>query len=256
MNLFMMELYKLTKKKTSWFLMAMTLMPVLYAWGMYTDSSILQIDFKNAQITCTDYVYLLWNLMLVLGLPSIFMILIGAFNLSAELEMGQLGIILVRECRREKIVIAKCFAIACWILLFSLVFVIAASLAYFIFVAPSKYGNGQFYSDQTPRYAIELLFSYLDFLLLSVLTLLLGTKLKTQTNIIGMLMLMVLLKVGEWIPLIKNFMPGQIRQMNWQSLFDGSQHWLQFGGYLSLFLFYIGLALWLTIKQIQRLDIK
>ncbi len=254
MIIYHMELYKLFKKKIVWLLLIVSLLPFLYASAMYFNLSFISINAKET-FNCIDYAYVMWNLIIILGLPTIMYLLIGSNTVSSELEGGQIRMLLTRVCSRKKLLAYKFLAVSTLVAMFCIICFFTSTAAYYLFVAKTSYGNGMFLSKDTLAIISSVLLSNLEILFLIALTFLFGIRMKSYSTFLVTLGIFIVLKIFGNVPYLKVIMPGYISSFsNFSDLSSGSLL-LKFAIYFILLMLYIVFTFKTTVYKFNRMDV-
>lgn len=147
-QIYKMELYKMSKRKSSIILLIPSMLAVLIAFGMKSGFVQMNAAGRTAavSISCMDYTSLIFSMMADLDIIGILIIIIAAFELSGEIERGQIKIELLRIGRRSKIILCKYLAVITAVICAVAIFTVIVMCTYYLLVSNSKYGNGIFSS--------------------------------------------------------------------------------------------------------------
>jgi len=253
-SIYFMELYKLFKKKIVWILLIVSLLPFLYASAMYFNLSFISINVQD-KFNCIDYAYVMWNLIIILGLPTIMYLLIGSNTVSSELEGGQMRMLLTRICSRKKLLVYKFLAISTLVSIFCITCLITSTVAYYLFVVKTSYANGMFLSEDTLAIISSVLLSNLEILFLIALTFLFGIRMKSYSTFLVTLGIFIVLKIFGNVPYLKVIMPGYISGFsNFVGLSSGSLL-LKLAIYFILLMIYIFFTFKMTLYKFNRMDV-
>lgn len=107
------EFRKLLKKPLSLILFAVFLIPMFYTYSIMTDAQLLQMTPSGA----LDFALGQWNLLGMTGLFQVLFSLVVVNSFSAEIDRGQIKMAVLRQCSRKKLVYAKMFVLALFMLL-------------------------------------------------------------------------------------------------------------------------------------------
>lgn len=255
-----MELYKLLKKKTSWLLLIVLGIPILFGIGM-TLGLVFQISdgsssfdvISTHKISALDFAvdmfskstYIIYFLVIILS----------SLSLSSELEHGQLRNIIVRICDRRKIIIAKYISLLLVVALAIVFFFLTSFLAYFALVENTSYGNGLLFGDNHNTQILSVLFNFLGISSTIAFTMFIGLKFKTFLCFSMAYIIWFSTKYLEFFETIKLLSPDQFAHyvLN-KGISNIPLHQLAF--YLILFLMYGFVFLLMSITKMNRMDIK
>lgn len=178
-----LELYKLIKKKTTYLLLLTLLIPLVFGIGMAAQLSFLVTDGGSSfdVISTKGISALQFNANMVSQSTYIIylvIIIIASMAGANELEVGQARLYVVRICARYRMVGAKILALVILTIGYMITYSLFSTGIYYLFVARSKYGNGELFSEGINS-ALYLLVTFVGIVVVIVVTILLGMFLKT-----------------------------------------------------------------------------
>ena len=157
-----MELFKLCKKKTTHLLAITLLLPVLFIISIHVGTSFI---VESEEFVYTDTLSSQEQALSAIGFAtamvgqSHFVIVFLFFAISSilfglEVERGQIRLLAVRAGKRRRLIMSKFIAAQLMQIIFYVVFMLLMIAAYYLFVANTEHGSGQFFGD---GYLMELL---------------------------------------------------------------------------------------------------
>lgn len=177
-TIFKMEIIKTLKRKNSLILLIPSILIVIMAFGISTGGLTFTVAVASGdgRFACLDFVTAMWSFFNTLGIWGILLILVTAFQFSGEISSGQIKMTLLRIGKRSPIIIAKFLALMTTALGAFSLFTLAAGGSYYLFVAESSIGNGNFSSSMIdlPNAAAMISFIFLHLTLFMAVTLLAG----------------------------------------------------------------------------------
>lgn len=178
-----LELYKLIKKKTTYLLLLTLLVPLIFGYGMFVQISFLVTDGGSSFDVISDkgisaLQFTANMLSQSTYIVYLIVIIIASMAVANEFEMGQVRIYTIRMCTRSKIVLSKILSLFILIISYMGIYCLFSIGIYYIFVARSKYGNGEmFFKDFNSVSYMAV--TMIGIMVVVTITVLLGIFLKT-----------------------------------------------------------------------------
>lgn len=251
-----LELYKLSKKKTTLLLLGFNIMPILYAIGMKLgilyavsngEQEVSIISTTNTSLF--DFVSNMWSMSLYI--IYFVVIVIAAVSLANERELGQLGMESIRVCSRVKMVLMKYVAMIFFTLGATGIFFIICSISYFILVRGTSYYNGEIFGSNYVQIIHYFMISLLAIFFMIALTMVLGSYLKTFSCFALSYLLWIILKYVSFWERIKLYIPDSMADTVLTQSFTAGE----MSKYILIFIFYCMALLVLTFYKINKLDL-
>lgn len=253
--IYKMELIKTIKRKNSLILIIPSILALLMSFAISNGALTMTGGDLSAggKFACLDFVSTLWAFFSGLGIWGILLILVAAFQFSGEIAGGQIKMILLRIGKRGQIILAKFLALLTLTLGAFILFTLVAGAGYYLFIADSSIGNGEFAS-------MIKLSDLLAFILLSLLHLALFMAL---TFIVGLYVSPFIAFIAALISLfVLNYLIGSeaVGFMKYSALSVSNQLISGNGEYLLPALLssvvMIGVLLGITGVLFKKVDIK
>ena len=192
------ELYKMCKRKLNFILFIPSLLAlvitVAYSTGNLYISQVGQTD--QIIFSCIDFLSFIWMFISGTGIYAVLIILVTSFQFCSEIEQGQIKLMLLRVGKRIHIIIGKLLALLTFIVSSIILFISTTIMSYYVFLAPSEMGNGEF--ETTSLSTNGLLFSIgatiLSFIILILITYLVGIKFTPFMSFILSFIIMLIVK--------------------------------------------------------------
>ncbi len=181
LSVYKMELYKMIRRRNSLLLLIPCALSILMTVGFQAGALELAAAEGDALLSCLDFTTIIWIFLRSLGIMSIIILLVGAFQFAGEVEQGQIKIFLLRVRRRRDIIIGKALAILSFVLAFIALFWGTTIAAYMLILGEGELTSGTFdfaayaFYD-IPSILFSLLGTVLTFFMLILITFCLGTK--------------------------------------------------------------------------------
>ncbi len=256
-QIFKIEVFKLSRKKTTLLLLCFNIMPVFYAIGMKLGILYVVNDGQNdisimstTDTSLFDFFSNMWSMSLYIIYFCV--IVIASVSLANEREHGHFGIESIRICSRFKMIIIKFFALAFYIIIATLIFLVVCTLSYYILVRGTTYYNGLILGNNYIKVAGYFMLSLLAIFFMNALTMLLGTYLKTFSCFAISYLVWIILKYVAFWDIIKLFIPDSMAEETLKygiRLSDASRYMVV------IFLYYIFL-IGISSFRINKLDLK
>lgn len=177
-TIYKMEMIKTLKRKNSLILLIPSILVAIMAFGISTGGLTFTGDALSAdgKFACLEFITTLWLFFSALGVWGILLILITAFQFSGEISSGQIKMTLLRIGKRGPIVFAKFLALLTTTFGAFALFTLTAGGSYYLFIANSDVGNGNFSSStiDLPTVIATIGFIFLHLALFMAVTLLIG----------------------------------------------------------------------------------
>lgn len=147
-TIYKMELIKIMKRKNSLILVIPAILAFIMAFGISTGSLTLtgEAITGDGALTCLDFIGMLWSFFSGLGIWGILLILVAAFQFSGEIANGQIKMTLLRIGKRGRVIFGKFLALMTVVAVAFGLFTVVAIGSYYLFVANSSLGSGDFSS--------------------------------------------------------------------------------------------------------------
>ncbi|MGM0340715.1 ABC transporter permease [Enterococcus sp. AZ007] len=176
--IYKMELIKIMKRKNSLILVIPAILAFIMAFGISTGGLTMTGDAtsNNGTFACLEFIGTLWMFFSGLGIWGILLILVAAFQFSGEIASGQIKMTLLRIGKRGRVIFGKFLALMTVVAGAFALFTLSALGSYYLFIANSSLGNGNFASATVTvsGLAASVGFIYLHLALFMALTFLAG----------------------------------------------------------------------------------
>ena len=174
------ELRKLFKKPLTLVMLGTLFVPLFYTYSILTDAPLLQMTPSGA----LDFALGQWGLLGMTGLFQVLFSLVVVNTLSAEVDRGQIKMVVMRECARKRLIYAKMAVLTLSMILCYVVFLGFCILCYYTLVVHTDYGTGEWVSEAVRslglgRFAMSGLFTLLDTLMTTGIIFLFSLRCRT-----------------------------------------------------------------------------
>ena len=140
------ELYKNICRKSTWILVIPVLLSLLITLGFRTDAVTLTITGNSGSLSCMDYLFMNWTVLSSLGLIGLLILLFSSVQFSGEIERGQIKFFLLRSGSRSGVLFGKYLSTVIVSALSTSAVLIFTVLFYYLMIAGSSHGNGEFHA--------------------------------------------------------------------------------------------------------------
>ena len=208
------ELFKLFRKRLTLAMCAVLFIPVFYTFSVVTDAPLLQMSPSGA----LDFALAQWDLLGMTGLFQILFSLIIVGSFSSEIERGQLRTSILRLCSRKKIVYGKTIALAIFMALCYLAFMLFSLACYYLFVTHTQYGTGAFTGDMIAVLGLPMLltgglFPFMDIFITMGIVYILSLKYKSSICFMLAMGISTLFLIMQFFPGVKYLVPAHTRML-------------------------------------------
>lgn len=204
------DIYKNICRKNMFVIFLPCLIPLLIGIGGRAGILILTNgDGAKGQLSCMEFINICWLLISGIYVMNIVAILLGVFELSAEIEAGQIRNSVLRAHKRSHVILAKIISMFVEIILLLVIFVLVSFVTYYGILNGTRYATGTFVKYEifnSGSFTLYLLGSGLRMLILILFSFLLGLRLKPFTCFILTFFISVLVRYSgavKAIPLYK-----------------------------------------------------
>lgn len=176
-TIYKMELIKVIKRKNSLILVIPSILALLMSFAISNGAlTMTGGDLSSGgKFACLDFISTLWAFFSGLGIWGILLILVAAFQFSGEIAGGQIKMILLRIGKRGQIILAKFLALLTLTLGAFVLFTLVVGIGYYLFIADSNIGSGNFSSAiKLSDLLVFVFLSLLHLALFMVLTFIVG----------------------------------------------------------------------------------
>jgi len=169
-NLVKAELFKLNKNKIFLILIIINLLSILYGAGIKYKFSFVNF---SGDFDIFRYVFSIWQLYFILGIPMIILMYAGSKILGDEIAKGQILLEVAPVANRKKLLSAKFIAMIYSTLYFILTNIIINVIVYMIFVKGTEYyAETQIFRQENLEMLIQIIFGFLEIYLLTMIAML------------------------------------------------------------------------------------
>ena len=247
------EYRKLLKKPLSLIMLAVLLVPVFYTYSVLVDAPLLQMTPAGA----LDFALGQWNLLGMTGLFQVLFSLVVVNTFSAEIDKGQVKMVVLRQCSRKKIVYAKMLVLALFMLLCYGLFIAFSIGSYYCFIIGTAYGTGEFISEAVRAYGVAPFvmsgfFTLLDTLLTAGIVFLLSHKLKTGICFMFAIGTTTLLLILQFFPVVQYLVPAYVGSLLDYGIITPPAA----GGLGLLYLAIVIICVEISARKFERMDLK
>jgi ABC-type transport system involved in multi-copper enzyme maturation permease subunit len=178
------ELFKLLKSKVTYLLAITLLVPAIFGVGMYVQLPFLVFENTDNMefFSKTDFSALEFAINMVgqIHYVTIFLFLIiSSVVLAKEIEQGQIRLYVIRVGKRYQIILSKFIAITMMQAIYYCMFIVFSFACYYLLVAESRYGSGEFSGGNAALYLTSFGVRLLGVAAITSINLAVCTKLKT-----------------------------------------------------------------------------
>lgn len=247
------EFQKILKKPLSLIMLAVLFVPIFYTYSVLIDAPLLQMTPSGA----LDFSFGQWNLLGMTGLFQVLFSLVVVNTFSAEIDKGQLKMVVLRQCSRKKIVYAKMLVLTLFMLLCYALYIVFSMGCYYCFIVRTNYGTGEFISEIVRSYGIAKfimsgIFTLLDTLVTAGIVFLLSHTLKTGICFMFAIGTTTLLLILQFFPVVQYLVPAYVG-----SLLDyGMITPLAAGGLSLLYLTIVVVCIEFAARKFERMDLR
>ncbi len=178
-RLIQFEIYKILKRKESWILYLMCLIPLFYAIGFGVGADNIEYKGELNSLSALDFaddMFLFGYYILVFTL-SIGFIMVSGFR--SEIDSGSITLLVNKVCSRKKIYFVKIMSVTIFITIFTIVFTLFSILTYMLFLKSSIIANGMILGENAVSDIIRIFCVLLMYIWSVILVGLLSTKFKS-----------------------------------------------------------------------------
>ncbi|MET3616804.1 hypothetical protein ABID14_000429 [Peptoniphilus olsenii] len=166
-NLVKAELFKLKKSNTFLLITLLNLVSIFYGAGIKFGWSF--VSFKG-QFDIYRYVFSIWQLYFILGVPMIILMYAGSKILGDEILKGQIILEVAPVANRKKLICGKFKAMIYTTLFYFLTNIAFNILAYILFVKGTDYAvSGNLFTKDNFEILVQILFGFLEIYFLVIL---------------------------------------------------------------------------------------
>lgn len=247
------EFKKLLKKPLILIMLAVFLIPIFYTYSILEDAPLLQMTPSGA----LDFAFGQWNLLGMTGLFQILFSLVVVGTFSAEIDRGQIKMAVLRQCSRKKLVYAKIFVLALFMLLSYICYIAFSIGCYYGFIMHTDYGTGKFISEALLSYGIikfimSGIFVLIDTLITAGIVFLFSLKFKTGICFMLAIGTTTLFLIMQFFPIVRYFVPAYVG-----NLLDYGMITPVIAGALSLlYLAVVVIFIEITARKFERMDLR
>jgi len=247
------EFQKILKKPLSLIMLAILFVPIFYTYSVWVDAPLLQMTPSGA----LDFSFGQWNLLSMTGLFQVLFSLVVVNTYSAEIDKGQLKMVVLRQCSRKKIVYAKMFVLTLFMLLCYVLYIVFSMGCYYCFIVHTDYATGEFVSEIVQAYGIVKfvmsgIFTLLDTLITAGIVFLLSHMLKMGICFMFAIGTTTLLLILQFFPVVQYLVPAYVG-----SLLDyGMITPLVAGGLGLFYLVIVVICIEVAARKFERIDLK
>lgn len=182
-KILLLELFKLMKKKTTYLLLITLFVPLIFGIGMSAQISFLVTDggssidvISDTRISALQFTANMLSQSTYI--VYLIIIIIVSMVVANEFEVGQIRLYAVRIGNRFGMVLAKVLSLVILTMVYIVIYSLTSIGIYYLLVAESKYGNGEFLSGGQQS-VLYLVVTTVGIIVMVAITLLLGMFLKT-----------------------------------------------------------------------------
>lgn len=247
------EFRKLLKKPLSLILFAVFLIPMFYTYSIMTDAPLLQMTPSGA----LDFALGQWNLLGMTGLFQVLFSLVVVNSFSAEIDRGQIKMAVLRQCSRKKLVYAKMFVLALFMLLVYICYIGFSIGCYYGLIVRTDYGTGEFLSEAILSYGVVKFmmsgfFVLIDALVTAGIVFLFSLRFKTGICFMLAIGTTTLLLIMQFFPVVQYLVPAYVG-----SLLDYGMITPTTAGLLCLlYLVVMVVFVEITARKFERMDLR
>jgi len=250
------ELYKLSRRKdVLWSLIIGVLVPLLMAFLAYRGNKSLQM---GGSFSAFEYSITMFGFLKMLFFFYIVFIVFTSSIVSGEIEEGSLSFLIIRSERREKIILAKFFALLTLLIVFVVLVFLSGIGSYYAFFNSTKYATHEFLGEPYLPFLYALILSTFELAFVIAFTMLISLFFNRYVTLLLSMGSIILMKVFENIEKIKRFIPTYISDVDkWGITITANKELstkaLQSAIFLSI---YIIIILIITLHYFLSMDIK
>ncbi len=176
------ELYKILKRKDSWIIYLMLLIPLLYSIGFSNGAENISYNGNIHSLSALDFAddMFIFGYYVFVFLLSVGFIIVNSFR--GEIETGSITLLINKVCSKKKIYFSKIIAIIIYLFVFTLIFIGFSITCYLIFLRHTKIASGQILGNEFKLDIIRIISILLFYIWSVLLAGLLSSKLKTFTT--------------------------------------------------------------------------
>ncbi len=176
------EFYKILKRKDSWIIYLMLLIPLLYSVGFSNGANNITFNGKINSLSAFDFAddMFVFGYYILVFLLSVGFIIVNSFR--GEIDSGSITLLINKVCNKKKIYLSKVIAIVLFLLAFALVFIVFSILCYVIFLNNTSIASGKLLGGNYKADIIRIFSILLLYIWGALLAGLLSSKLKIFTS--------------------------------------------------------------------------
>lgn len=204
-----LELFKLLRKKESYLLFTMWLIPLVYAWGFFSGSDSFTYRGDHA-ISCLDWLQIMFAMLYQFFIFYVFVVIIAARSLSGEIDDHSILLYVPRVNDRRRLYAAKALSITAFVSLAVGVYLMVCIASYYGLMARvPRLASGEFWRYQdSPGVLLFLVEVFLSFVLVALVTLLLCTYLKPMLCVATTSVLLIAMTVLSQVAPVAYLLPS------------------------------------------------
>ena len=246
------ELRKLFKKPLTLVMLGTLFVPLFYTYSILTDAPLLQMTPSGA----LDFALGQWGLLGMTGLFQVLFSLVVVNTLSAEVDRGQIKMVVMRECARKRLIYAKMAVLTLSMILCYVVFLGFCILCYYTLVVHTDYGTGEWVSEAVRslglgRFAMSGLFTLLDTLMTTGIIFLFSLRYRTGICFMLAIGTTTLFLILQFFPGVRYLVPAYVG-----SLLDYGMIPPAVAGLLCLLYFLLAaICVEITARKFERMEL-
>lgn len=178
------ELFKISKRKESWLLFAMILLPIMYSLGFSSGSPNFQYN-GHELLSCMDWIQIMCSMISQIAIFYIFTSIVTARSIASEIEDGSIHLYIHRVNNRKKLYMSKFVSNCIYTTVAYLFFLLTSTLCYFVILKNAPLiSSSTFLNNRTATVCIFASIEvYISFIFMISLGMVLGVVFKPLISI-------------------------------------------------------------------------
>ncbi|MDD3339952.1 MAG: hypothetical protein PHS82_13975 [Lachnospiraceae bacterium] len=246
------ELYKISKRKDSWLFLTILFIPMLYAIGLASNSSVITYS-RNGTITALGFSAAMFQTSQSMFIFNVILVAITAKSMATEIENKSLLLYINRIGNRHTIYLGKEIALFVFAVLIELLlFLVSIMSYYFLLSGNTNISSGKLFDANVFSDILQIASVSLFWLITIYFTLALSTKMKTIACVGIYMILYIAMNLISYAGGIKYLSP-----LFYLNVFSVNDQIMSL--YVILFLIYLAsvgiVANFIGLRKLSRMDL-
>ncbi|ALS35658.1 ABC-2 type transport system permease protein [Enterococcus rotai] len=209
LSLLEVEIFKLNKKGITLFIIIFNCLSLVYALGLKFNWSFISI---TGTFDLIKFVGAMWQLLLMIGIPTALLTFIGASLIGTEIAEGQIVLEITRVADVSKLLTAKFISLAIMIVFYFLSNISLSSLFYLLLVKDTKYATNRLiiFDNDAKEMIITCIAGMLFVILLVFISMAVSVNKSAIFSMVISLLVMIFFTFLSHIEAIAKWLPGYL----------------------------------------------